>query len=520
MKFVDYSAYQKLKKLAKTPPDLTQHVVFNTNRIVNMSLSACSWKLLYSTERVNEDIKNYLCQLALEANVYEKMYNMQNMKVMNFVNGVKSEERAVGHTAIRSLNSINDFSSEAIINVSKLYRNELEKLKIFLSKLNQISTIVVVGIGGSYLGINAIYNAYKVHSKNNRRLMFISSVDSDDALSLLKEIDMKSTIVAVISKSGTTIEIKSQQELFRKKFEAKGFNSKKHFVAITSPGSEIDNRSNYCEVFYVWDFIGGRYSLSSMVGALPLAFVFGIDMWMSFLDGMHDMDVHALTEKDPTKNLPLFGALLGIWNRNFLNYSSYAVIPYSQCMHQYSLHLQQLFMESNGKSTLQNDSSLITWSTSPIVFGTVGTQCQHSYFQAVHQGTEIIPIEFIGFRESQLECDDIIDGTTNQKKLTVNMFAQSLALARGKYNANNNKYFSGNRPSHILISDKLDAYSIGNLLAYHEHYAVYQGWIWGINSFDQEGVELGKALANDMLNICNGKIISSDEIIATLLHEL
>ena len=201
------------------------------------------------------------------------------------------------------------------------------------------------------------------------------------------------------------------------------------------------------------------------------------------------------------KNLPLWGALLGIWNRNFLNMQTLAIVPYSQAMDFWSSHLEQLFMESNGKSVAQEDGSFIEHETSPVIWGTVGTEGQHAYYQCIHQGTDPIPMEFIGFAEEQRDGDIVVEGSTNQEKLLSNLFAQSIALATGERNPNPNKYFSGNRPSHILLAPTLDPYALGTLLAYHEHYVAFQGFIWGINSFDQEGVQLGKVLANGIIEL-------------------
>lgn len=505
MKFSNYPATEKLKKLAKSPPDLTKPGFIDGKRAGEMVVSSLSWKMLYATERVDPEIQKALTELAHDAKVHEKMQKMQNMEIMNFVNNLESEKRRVGHTAIR-YPSLDAHLSEPAKEACKAYRIELEKLKDFLSRSEKYKNMIVIGIGGSFLGTKAVFEALKAFSNGDRHLYFASNVDPDKLGTIAQSIDLKKTIVAVVSKSGGTLEIEAQMELLKKRYERAKLNVKEHFVMVTGKGSPMDLPSEFYEVFYMWDFIGGRYSVSSMVGALPIAFMCGgMQVWLDFLNGLHDMDLHALHEKDPTQNLPLWGALLGIWNRNFLNCDTFAVIPYSQAMDQYSLHLQQLFMESNGKKVLQEDGSFIDCDTCPVIWGTVGTEGQHSYYQAIHQGTQVIPIEFIGFKHSQLDFDEMIDGTTNQEKLNANMFAQALALARGEKSSNHNKFFEGNRPTHCLIADRLDPYSLGNLLSYHEHYVAFQGWIWGVNSFDQEGVQLGKVLANSIIDLYKEK---------------
>jgi len=499
MKFSEYRAFKELSKLAKMPPDLTKIDAIDAKRAEEMTVTSLSWKMLYATERVNSDIQKGLCELAKEAKVFEKMKLMQNMEVMNYVNNYESERRKVGHTAIRNPSAEN--LSNDVKNASKAYQTELKKLREFLAKTENFKNLIVIGIGGSYLGTKAIFNSLKSLAREDRNLYFASNIDPDKIGDILEHVDLKETLVAVISKSGGTLEIKAQEELMRKEFEKRNLNCKDHFVMVTGKGSPMDQPADFSEIFYMWDFIGGRYSVSSMVGALPICFMLGMNAWTDFLNGLHDMDLHALNETDPLKNLPLWGALLGIWNRNFLNCDTFAVIPYAQGMDQYSLHLQQLFMESNGKKVSQEDGSFIDWDTCPVIWGTVGTEGQHSYYQGIHQGTKVVPIEFIGYRDSQLDCDEMIEGTTNQEKLNANMFAQAFALAKGQRNPNHNKYFEGNRPSHCLVSERLDPYSLGNLLAYHEHYVAFQGWVWGVNSFDQEGVQLGKVLANGIIDL-------------------
>ena len=255
----------------------------------------------------------------------------------------------------------------------------------------------------------------------------------------------------------------------------------------------MDDPQNYIASFYMWDYIGGRYSATSMVGGVILAFALGMDRFLEFLRGANAMDKIAL-RPDLKANLPLLSALLGIWNRNFLSLPTTAIIPYSQALCRFQAHLQQLDMESNGKR-IDKKGHFVDFDTGPIIWGEPGTNGQHSFYQSIHQGTTVVPLELIGFKESQYHDDISFQGTSCQEKLLANLFAQSIALAVGQQSDNPNKSFPGNRPNRILFGARLDPYAMGALLAYYEHKVVFQGFIWNINSFDQEGVQLGKKLS-------------------------
>ncbi|MCH9811449.1 glucose-6-phosphate isomerase [bacterium] len=497
--FKKYPSFNKLEALSKDPLDLTKEGVLNSDRIHSMHLSACSWKMLFGTERVDSKVLEGLTEMAKDADVFTKMQKMQDMEVMNFVNGCKSEQRMVGHTAIRA-RDLPKKASDTAKQTAKDSEIELEKLEHFLKENTQFKHMVVCGIGGSYLGALAISKAMKGLHRTDRTLHFASNIDPDKIASILDEIDLNKTVVAVISKSGGTMEIKAQEIMLKNFFEQKGLDPKNHFVMVTGKGSPMDNPILYKEIFYMWDFIGGRYSVSSMVGAVPISFICGIKVWKEFLQGASDMDHHALHEKEVTKNMPLMGALLGIWNRNFLKMDTLCIVPYSSSLDLWAGHIQQLYMESNGKSVSKEDASYIDYDTCPIIFGTCGTEGQHSYFQAIHQGTVIVPIEYVGFLHPQRGIDEEIEGTYNQEKLLSNLFAQAISLARGKSSTNHNQTFPGNRPSRMLLTHTLSAYSMGALLAYYEAVAAFQGFIWGINSFDQEGVQLGKLIANKIVD--------------------
>jgi glucose-6-phosphate isomerase len=260
----------------------------------------------------------------------------------------------------------------------------------------------------------------------------------------------------------------------------------------------MDDRKRYLESFYIWDWVGGRYSTTSMVGGVMLSFAFGFDVYWDFLKGVNAMDKQALNPSIK-KNIPLLGALLSVWNRSFLHYPTLALIPYSQPLSRYSAHIQQVEMESNGKHIDQNGNQ-VDYATGPVIWGEPGTNAQHSFYQLIHQGTDIIPLEFIGYALSQNGEDSKWNGTTLQQKLLSNLFAQAIALAVGQKSDNPNQQFKGNRPSHTLLGKQLTPFALGALLGYFEHKVAFEGFIWGINSFDQEGVQLGKVLAKKLID--------------------
>jgi glucose-6-phosphate isomerase len=497
--FLNYPATIKLQNFAKNPIDLTKEL--NPDRMTQFVAKACSFKLLYGTERVTQDVLLTLQQLAEESKALDKMKRMQDGEVMNFIEGYSSENRPALHTATRDLFD-HPRTAKKAQEAAQLAKKEIEKLRLFLDKNDregQFTDLVTVAIGGSDLGPRAHYYALEHLLKSNRRIHFISNVDPDDVAGVLKKIpSLDKTLVAVVSKSGTTLETATNEELVREKFRQAGLDPKKHFVSITMPGSPMDNQREYLETFYMWDWIGGRYSTTSMCGALMLSFAFGIETFWEFLKGAHAMDQVAL-EQDLNKNLPLLAALLGIWNRNFLNYPTVALIPYSQALVRYTAHIQQVDMESNGKHVDQHGSTT-HFQTGPIIWGEPGTNSQHSFFQLIHQGTAIIPVSIVAFKKSVYGEDLLFQGTTSQEKLLSNLFAQSLALSTGQISDNPNQSFSGNRPTNILLAEQLTPYTLGALLSFFENKVAFQGFVWGINSFDQEGVQLGKVLANRFID--------------------
>ncbi len=496
--------HEKLIKLARNPFDLTAPGAMSPARISSYKASAAGFDLLFSTQRLDDAVINGLQQLADQSGAVDQFLAMKQGAVMNRIKGYESENRQVLHTACRDIFSDSPYNAEA----TQQAKQQLKNLEVFLAQLDKgevtnargetFTDYVHIGIGGSDLGPRALYRALSAYAQENRRVHFISNVDPDDAAVILQNLDLSRTLVGVVSKSGSTLETLTNEEMALAAFSRAGLNPRNHFVAITGQGSPMDNPEKYLRSFDMYDYIGGRYSATSMVGAVMLGFGLGYDVFIEILRGANEMD-RAAEERDIRKNPALLLALLGIWNHNFLGHETVAVLPYSQALLRFPAHLQQCDMESNGKS-VSRDGEKISFATGPIVWGEPGTNGQHAFYQLLHQGTAIVPAEFIGFRQSQYEIDLEIKGTTSQQKLVANLLAQALALATGQKNENPNRFFAGNRPSSILLADKLDPFTMGGLLALYEAKIVLQGFIWNINSFDQEGVQLGKVLANRLLD--------------------
>lgn len=491
----------RLKKLAKQPVDLTKEL--SADRVKRFQKRASGVTLLYGTERVTEEVVEALKELAKESNAVKKMQRMQSGEIVNEIKGFPSEKRAALHTAMRALFE-GEPLGEGAAKATKQEEKELEKLKLFLEKIeNSFTTLVMIGIGGSNLGPEAACRALAYLNKPGREIYFVANVDPDEATSVLKKIDKKRTLVLIVSKSGSTMETETNHIFFRREFEKAGVDPKKHFVAMTGEGSPLDDKELFLECFYSWDFIGGRYCTTALYGAIPLGFMIGLDHFYEFLKGAHEMDVVALNE-DPEKNLPLFLALISIWNRNFLDHPTMAMIPYCSALNRLPAHIQQVEMESNGKQ-IDKEGKRVDFETAPIIWGEPGDNAQHSFYQMLHQGTSIVPMELIGFKRSQYEHDQEIDGTTGQEKLDANLFAQAIALSQGMESDNPNKRFEGNRPVHILFMERLTPYALGTLFSLMENRVAFEGFIWNINSFDQEGVQLGKRLAVDILTLIEAK---------------
>ncbi len=497
-------SWQKLAALARQPYDLRQDRGLGASRRIDkMVCKSAGLRLLYATQRIDDEVLIAFQQFADEHRLVERYRQMRRGAVINRIEGWASENRQVLHTSCRDIFSTTPAEPQSAAQA----RSEFDKLRAFLAEIDDgrirgsngdsLTTMINVGIGGSDLGPRAIYEALKAFRRKDRNVHFIANVDPDDAAEVLASVDLARALVIVVSKSGTTLETLANEELVRAAFLAAGLDPGRHFVAVTGDGSPMDDPARYLRTFLMFDYIGGRYSVTSMVGCVTLGFALGVEQLSAFLSGAHEMDELAENPR-VADNMPLLLALLGLWNHNFLGYPTLAILPYSQSLHRFPAHLQQCDMESNGKS-VTTAGTRVTVQTGPIIWGEPGTNGQHAFYQLLHQGTEIVPAEFIGFVSSQYDHDIAIDGTTSQQKLLANLLAQALALATGQEDENPNRCFAGNRPSSVIIGKRLDPLHMGRLLALYEAKIVFQGFAWHINSFDQEGVQLGKVLAGRFL---------------------
>ncbi len=326
---------------------------------------------------------------------------------------------------------------------------------------------------------------------------FISNVDPDDAAAVLDTIDVAHSLFVLVSKSGTTLETLTNESFVKDALAKAGLDASRHMVAVTSETSPLAKSDDYLAAFFMDDYIGGRYSSTSAVGGVVLSLAFGPKVFEEFLAGAAEED--ALAKKENIlENPAMLDAMIGVYERNVLGYPSTAVLPYSQALSRFPAHLQQLDMESNGKS-VNRFGEPVAYPTGPVIFGEPGTNGQHSFYQLLHQGTNIIPLQFVGFKNNQMGVDVVIQDSTSQQKLCANVAAQIVAFACGKEDENPNKRFEGGRPSSIIIGDQLTPAALGALLSHFENKVMFQGFAWNVNSFDQEGVQLGKVLAKRVL---------------------
>ena len=391
------------------------------------------------------------------------------------------------------------------------YVNEQNKIAEFANKVHageitnaageKFTTVVQIGIGGSDLGPRAMYlaleNWAKVNNTFKMKAEFISNVDPDDASAVLSNVDVAHAIFVLVSKSGTTLETLTNESFVKNALKNAGLDPSKHMIAVTSETSPLAKSDDYLAAFFMDDYIGGRFSSTSGVGGAVLSLTFGPEVFAQFLEGAAEEDKLAANE-NLLENPAMLDALIGVYERNVLGYPATAVLPYSQGLSRFPAHLQQLDMESNGKS-VNRFGEPVNYVTGPIIFGEPGTNGQHSFYQLLHQGTDIVPLQFVGFKNNQMENDVIIEDSTSQQKLCANVVAQIVAFACGKADADRNKNFEGGRPSSIIIGEQLNPKSLGALLSHFENKVMYQGFVWNINSFDQEGVQLGKVLAKRVL---------------------
>ena len=498
-------AYEELGKVSKVNLAEVMSGENGASRVKNYSVPmAAGMAYNYAAKQVDDEVLEALAKLAEETQLVEKYEALYSGEVIN-----TGEKRLVLHQMTRGQ------LGEAVVadGVDKraFYVGEQKKIAEFANKVHngeitnaageKFTTVVQIGIGGSDLGPRAMYlaleNWAKVNNTFKMEAKFISNVDPDDAAGVLDTIDVARSIFVLVSKSGTTLETLTNESFVKDALKNAGLNPSKHMIAVTSETSPLAKSDDYLAAFFMDDYIGGRFSSTSAVGGAVLSLAFGPEVFAQFLDGAGEADKTA-TYADIKKNPAMLDALIGVYERNILGYQTTAVLPYSQGLSRFPAHLQQLDMESNGKS-VNRFGEAVNYVTGPVIFGEPGTNGQHSFYQLLHQGTDIIPLQFVGFKNSQMGSDVVIEDSTSQQKLCANVVAQIVAFACGKKDDNANKNFEGGRPSSIIIGEQLNPASLGALLAHFENKVMFQGFIWNLNSFDQEGVQLGKVLAKKVL---------------------
>ena len=462
----------------------------------------------YSKHRVSNKTIKLLQDLANERGVEAKRDAMFSGKKIN-----TTEDRAVLHVALRAPKG-----SKIVVdgkNVVPDVHEVLKKMTDFSDQIRKgkwkghtgkpIKNIVNIGIGGSDLGPVMAYEALKFYSDRSLTFRFVSNVDGSDFAEAVEGLDAEETLFIIASKTFTTMETMTNANTARK-WSLSHFSDDaavaKHFVALSTNEEKVKEFGiDPSNMFGFWDWVGGRYSMTASIG-LSLMIAIGSKQYHEMLAGFHQMDEHFRTEPLET-NMPMMIGLVGVWNNNFIKAETQAVFPYDKYMHRFPAYLQQLTMESNGKSVTL-DGKKTKYQTGPVYWGEPGTNGQHSFYQLIHQGTKIIPCDFIGFKESLNSLPP------HQDYLIANMIAQGEALAFGKTaeevkaegtsdELTPHKVFNGNRPSSTFFLDKLTPANLGKLVAMYEHAVFVQGAIWDINPFDQMGVELGKKLAQNII---------------------
>ncbi|MEO6915465.1 MAG: glucose-6-phosphate isomerase [Chitinophagaceae bacterium] len=483
----------------------------------------------FSKNLINDDTLQLLLQLAEETKVKEAIEAMFSGEAIN-----ETENRAVLHTALRNL------SAEPVLtdgkDVMPEIRKVLKQMKDFCLSVHdgswkgysgkKIKYVVNIGIGGSDLGPLMVTEALKPYAKEGVQTFFVSNVDATQIAETLKKVNPEETLFLIASKTFTTQETMTNAHTARKWFLESAKDEKmvaKHFVALSTNEKEVKKFGiDAANMFVFWDWVGGRYSLWSSIG-LSIALTIGYENFESLLNGAHDIDLY-FRKTSFEKNIPVLMALVGLWYTNFYGSQTEAILPYDQYMHRFPAYFQQGNMESNGKSTDRNGHR-VDYSTGPVIWGEPGTNGQHAFYQLIHQGTVLIPCDFIAPAISHNPIGD------HHNKLLSNFFAQTEALMNGKTLAEAEeelvksgktetevmalapfKVFEGNRPTNSILIKEITPFTLGQLIAMYEHKIFVQGIIWNIFSFDQWGVELGKQLAGKILpELENEEVVSSHD---------
>ena len=496
---------------------------YNPDRFKEFSVQRKDYLFDFSKNLIDTKTFELLQNLAQECEVKTSIEKMFSGDKIN-----ETEDRAVLHTALR------DFSDKEILvdgeNIKPKIQKVLDQMKKFSEKIisgqhkgfsgKEITDVVNVGIGGSDLGPVMVCSALK-HFKTRLDVHFVSNVDGNHIAEVLKNLDAETTLFIIASKTFTTQETMTNAASAKDWFLKSGKQEdvEKHFVALSTNTEAVKEFGIAAEnIFEFWDWVGGRYSLWSAIG-LSIVLSVGYENFEQLLKGANETDIHFQTA-DFKENVPVLMALTGIWYRNFFDAGTYAILPYSQYLDRFPAYLQQGDMESNGKCVDRN-GHFVEYETGPIIWGEPGTNGQHAFYQLIHQGTELIPADFIAYATSLNKVSD------HQEKLMANFFAQTEALAFGKTEEEarqeltksgiseeevnrlvNYKVFHGNTPTNSILFNELTPFSLGQLIALYEHKIFVQGVIWNIFSFDQFGVELGKVLAGKIL----AEIKSDDNI--------
>jgi glucose-6-phosphate isomerase len=480
------------------------HELLTTERVSACTIPAGGGlSFNYAALPIDNKILSALTELAEEQQLIDKYRALLDGERMN-----TGENRMVLHHLTRGQlgNAVEENGQE----LRTFYKTQLDRISAFTEKVHtgniksstgkEFTTVVQIGIGGSDLGPRALYLALRgYYSQPKMEAHFISNVDPDDAAEVLGGIDLERTLFILVSKSGTTQETLTNQQLVYNYLSDKAprIDPRGHMLAVTSSSSPLAESDEFLDSFYIDDYIGGRYSSTSAVGATVLSLAFGADEFKLLLKGAHSADRRAL-EPSLYDNAALADALFGVYMGNILEYRVNAILPYSQALVRFPAHLQQLDMESNGKR-VNRSGTTVKYHTGPVIFGEPGTNGQHSFYQLLHQGTEKVAQQFIGFIKNQRGIDTVQDGFSSRQKLNANLAAQIVAFAKGKQDKNANKNFPGDRPSSLLYGEELTPESLGALLAHYENKIMFQGFTWNVNSFDQEGVQLGKLLTKEVL---------------------
>ncbi|WP_366185446.1 glucose-6-phosphate isomerase [Flavobacterium ovatum] len=522
------ASWSKLQKHFEAIKNVSMQEMFkgDTSRTEKFNIQWNDFLIDYSKNNISQETIALLLELANEMGLKEAIADYFDGAIIN-----KTEDRAVLHTALRAKES--EVVTVNGVNVIPEVYEVKAKIKAFTNEVvsgqrkgytgKAFTDVVNIGIGGSDLGPAMVVEALKYY-KNQLDVHFVSNVDGDHVQEIIKKLNPETTLFVIVSKTFTTQETLTNSETIRKWFleSAKQEDVAKHFVAVSTNLEKVTAFGiNPDNVFPMWDWVGGRFSLWSAVG-LTISLAVGYDNYAQLLEGANEMDTHFKTT-DFDQNAPVILGLLSVWYNNFFGAESEALIPYTQYLQKLAPYLQQGTMESNGKS-VGRDGKPVDYQTGTIIWGEPGTNAQHAFFQLIHQGTKLIPSDFIGYVKPLYGDEDHHD------KLMSNYFAQTEALLHGKTTAQVQaefdkqgldaataayllpfKVFTGNKPTNTILIEKLSPRTLGSLIAMYEHKIFVQGIIWNIFSFDQWGVELGKQLANSILEEINTKSVKDHD---------